>query len=104
MIARDRPEVVILATGSAIPYLARRENGYRFLGVAPYLGRLDEVGFDDFGEHAARVRVLVLERWRIDLLPPGTARTLEDGSAGFVAVPSLDHPEFEVWTRPELIR
>lgn len=89
----------ILSTGSDIPYLSGRRNAYRFLGIAPYLKRLDTTGFDDFPTAARQVRILVLERWRMSLLPQGWVSSLEDPNGGWKRVVELDHPEFVVYRR-----
>ncbi len=97
--ATTAPNEPILSTGSEIPYLAHRRNAYRFLGVAPYLARLDAVGFTDFPAAAAGVRVLVLERWRLGLLPEPWVADLDSPSGPWQRVTELDHPEFLVYRR-----
>ncbi len=99
--ASTLPNEPILSTGSEIPYLAHRRNGYRFLGVAPYLGRLDAVGFSDFPAAADRVRILVLERWRLRLLPEAWVSTLGSMGGSFCEVTELTHPEWLVYERCE---
>ena len=94
--ALDEP---ILSTGSDIPYLARRRNAYRYLGIAPYLERLDPTGFSDFPVAASRVRILVLERWRTSLLPAAWVADLDANDGPWVRVTWLDHPEFVVYRR-----
>ncbi len=97
--ASTLPSEPILSTGSEIPYLAHRRNGYRFLGIAPYLGRLDAVGFSDFPAAADRVHILVLERWRLRLLPEAWVSTLDDGRGPWCEVSELTHPEWLVYER-----
>lgn len=94
----DRHEA-ILSTGSDIPYLSGRRNAYRFLGIAPYLKRLDATGFDDFPMAARQVRILVLERWRMSLLPQGWVTSLDDPNSEWTRVVEFDHPEFVVYRR-----
>lgn len=89
----------ILSTGSEIPYLASRRNAYRFLGVAPYLGRLDVTGFSDFPAAAEHVRVMVLERWRLRMLPQSWVQSLDAPSGPWRRVDQLEHPEFVVYLR-----
>ena len=89
----------ILSTGSEIPYLAGRWNSYRYLGVAPYLQRLDSTGFSDFPANADHVRILVLERWRMSLLPEDWVAQLDAAGGPWTRVTELDHPEFVVYRR-----
>ncbi len=89
----------MLSTGTEIPYLAGRRNAYRFLGVAPYLGQLDATGFSDFPAAAEHVRVMVLERWRLTLLPKAWVESLDAPSGPWRSVDDLAHPEFVVYAR-----
>ncbi len=96
------PSEAILSTGSEIPYLAHRSNAYRFLGVAPYLGRLDPTGFSDFPAVAGRVRVLVLERWRLAMLPPTWVASLDEPGSPWHRVVPLYDPEIVVYARRDV--
>lgn len=93
------PGEPILSTGSDIPYLAHRRNAYRYLGIAPYLRRLDATGFDDFPAAADRVRILVLERWRMTMLPHDWVASLDSPGGVWTRVVELDHPEFVIYRR-----